>query len=180
MVATVGPCASFHSGRLEATKMVETTRKLGAQEFLETIDSVQAKNWIKRIERIFEVIECPKERKVNIAAFLLKGRALNWWTSIISRQPQGAKMTWGYFKRAYYQQYYIDHYRDRKKREFTHLTWGNMFVADYEATFIELSRFAEAFVADEKEKCRLFQDGLNLSIQAKTRMQHYNNCSELV
>ena len=44
------------------------------------------------------------------------------------------------------------------------MTQGNMFVVDYEATFIELSRFAEAFVVDEREKCRLFQEGLNLLI----------------
>ena len=55
-----------------------------------------------------------------------------------------------------------------------------MFVADYEATFIELSRFVEAFVVYEREKCRLFQDGLNLLMQAKTRIQHYNNYFELV
>ena len=55
-----------------------------------------------------------------------------------------------------------------------------MSMVDYEATFIELSRFTEAFVTNEREKCRLFQDGLNLSIQAKTRMQHYSSYSDLV
>ena len=55
-----------------------------------------------------------------------------------------------------------------------------MSMADYEATFIELSRFAKAFVADEREKCRLFYHGLKLPIKAKTRMQHYNSYYELV
>ena len=40
-----------------------------------------------------------------------------------------------------------------------------MSMADYEVVFIELSRFAETFMMDEREKCRLFQDGVNLSIQ---------------
>ena len=53
-------------------------------------------------------------------------------------------------------------------------------MVDYEATFIELSRFAKAIVADEREKYKLFQDGLNLPIKAKIRMQHYNSYSELV
>ena len=65
-------------------------------------------------------------------------------------------MTWRDFKRKYYQHYYNDCYKDQKKREFTHLTKENMSVADYEATFIELSRFAETFVADEREKCSIF------------------------
>ena len=55
-----------------------------------------------------------------------------------------------------------------------------MSMADYEATFIELTKFAEAFVADERKKCRLFQDGSNLPIKAKTKMHHYNSYSELV
>ena len=125
-------------------------------------------------------MECSGERKVNIAAFLLEERALNWWTSLISGQSQGAKVIWEDFKREYYQQYFIDRYQDENKREFTSLTQENMSVADYEVTFIELSRFVEAFVTDEREKCRLFQDGLNLPIKAKTRMQHYNSYSELV
>ena len=55
-----------------------------------------------------------------------------------------------------------------------------MLVADYEAAFIELSRLAEIFMTNEKEKCRFFQDGLNLPIQAKTRMQYYSSFSDLV
>ena len=89
----MGPSASFCSRRLEAAKMVETTRRLEAQEFRGTTDPVPAEDWIKRIERVFEVIECLEKRKVNIATFLLEGRALNYWNSLISRQPQGPKVT---------------------------------------------------------------------------------------
>ena len=93
VITTMCPNSSSHSRRLEAAKMVETARRLGAQEFRGTTDPLQVEDWIKRIERVFEMMECPKERKVNIAAFLLEGRALNWWTSIINRKPQGKEMT---------------------------------------------------------------------------------------
>ena len=53
-----------------------------------------------------------------------------------------------------------------------------MLVVDYEAAFIDLSRFA--YMANEREKCQLFQDKLNLPIQAKTRMQHYDSYSDMV
>ena len=55
-----------------------------------------------------------------------------------------------------------------------------MSMADYEAAFINLSRFVKTFVANKREKCRLFQDGLNLSIHAKTRMQHCSSYFDLV
>ena len=40
VVVVVAPSASFHAGRLEAAKLVEIARRLGAQEFLGTIDLV--------------------------------------------------------------------------------------------------------------------------------------------
>ena len=107
-------------------------------------------------------MECHKERKVSIASFLLRGRALNQRESYTSRQPQGATVTWADFRREYYWQYFTDRYQDQKRREFTELKQGSMSVADYEAAFIDLSRFA--YVANEREKCQLFQDGLNLPI----------------
>ena len=45
---------------------------------------------------------------------------------------------------------------------------------------MELSKFVEDYVADEREKCILFQDGLNLQIKARTRLHHFTNYSELV
>ena len=71
-------------------------------------------------------------------------------------------MTWEDFWREYFLQYFTDRYQDQKRREFTTLTQGNMSMADYVATFIKLSKFAGAYVADGREKCILFQDRLNL------------------
>ena len=53
-------------------------------------------------------------------------------------------------------------------------------MADYEAKFVELSHFASTFVVDEKEKCRLFQNGLCFEIKAKTKMHNYGSFAELV
>ena len=55
-----------------------------------------------------------------------------------------------------------------------------MSMAEYEATFTKLSRFAEVLVIDEEEKCRLFQERLNLPIKAKTTIQNYDSFLELV
>ena len=55
-----------------------------------------------------------------------------------------------------------------------------MTVVDYEAKFTELSHFVPAFITDEKEKCRLFQDGLCLEIKPKTKMHDHSSFAELV
>ena len=69
---------------------------------------------------------------------------------------KGHLVTWDDFKREFFQQYHSAVYQDQKRREFLNLTQERMTVADYEAKFTELSRFAPVFVAEEKEKCRLF------------------------
>ena len=112
VAAAVGPSSSSRAGRLEAAQMMETAKRLGVQEFRGTTDPTMAEEWLREIERIFGVMDCSEERKVSIASFLLKGRALNWWESYISRQPQGATVTWPDFRREYYQQYFTDRYQD--------------------------------------------------------------------
>ena len=62
--------------------MMEIARRLGAQEFQGTTDPTEVEEWIRTLERTFGVMECPEERKVSIASFLLRGKALNWWNLI--------------------------------------------------------------------------------------------------
>ena len=64
--------------------------------------------------------------------------------------------------------------------EFLALTQGRLSVAEYEATFIALAKYAPTLVAEEKEKYKIFQDGLNTQIKAKIRMYHINSYPELV
>ena len=131
------------------------------------------------MERVFELMLCTEEQKLRIAAYMLEGRGLEWWTSIRNRQQPGVELRWEDFKREYNLQFYPSVYRDQKRREFLALTQGSLSVMEYEAAFTALSRYATILVADEGEKCRLFQDGLNLQIKARTRMHHIGNYPEL-
>ena len=51
--------------------------------------------------------------------------------------------------------------------EFINLIQGSMTVAQYEAKFTNLSRFAKAFVSTEEEKAKQFMRGLRPSIRNK-------------
>ena len=52
-------------------------------------------------------------------------------------------------------------------REFIRLEQGNMIVAQYEAKFTELSRFAPHLIAIEVDKAMKFQDELKLYLKNK-------------
>ncbi|XP_028098456.1 uncharacterized protein LOC114298149 [Camellia sinensis] len=53
---------------------------------------------------------------------------------------------------------------DDQKREFLKLEQGNKTVAEYEAEFTKLSKFASAFEADEDSRARKFEGGLRTNI----------------
>ena len=53
-------------------------------------------------------------------------------------------------------------------------------LAEYLALFINLSKFARDYLADERKKYRLFQEGLNMSIKTRIKLHHFSNYFELV
>ena len=54
-----------------------------------------------------------------------------------------------------------------KAQEFLQLKQGAMTVMDYVATFTELARFFDDYVATDMAKVRRFKNGLKLSIRAR-------------
>ena len=178
MNLAAGP--SLQTRSLESEMLMERAQKVGAQEFHGTPDPSVADDWFQRMEGVFEVIQCSDEEKLKVATFMLGGEARDWWKSIRARQPRGTKLIWEDFKKEFVIQYYPDVYIDERRREFLRINQGRRSVAEYEATFTRLSQFAEGYMRREKERCRLFLDGLKLEIKSKVGTQHYNGYAELV
>ena len=120
--AVAAPSSSSRAASRKAVKMIESARRLGAQEFQGTADPALAEAWLGRMERAFELMLCTEEQKLRIAAYMLEGRDLEWWTSIRNRQQPDIELRWEDFKREYNLQFYPSVYRDQKRREFLALT----------------------------------------------------------
>ncbi|KGN61535.1 hypothetical protein Csa_006696 [Cucumis sativus] len=58
---------------------IERVKALGATEFNGIENHEEAEKWIRTLEKCFRVMQCPKERRVNLAVFLLLERAEDWW-----------------------------------------------------------------------------------------------------
>ncbi|XP_040932069.1 uncharacterized protein [Gossypium hirsutum] len=71
-------------------------------------------------------------------------------------------------------------YVDAKRKELLNLTQGNQSVAEYEAEFLCLSRYAKAMVEMEYEHCVRFEDGLRDSLMVLIAPQREQVFSELV
>ena len=70
-------------------------------------------------------------------------------------------------------------YRDEKQREFLNLRQKTMTVAEYEVRFTQLSHYAPMMVATENDRCRRFEEGLNIEIRSQLTMSDLRSYQDL-
>jgi hypothetical protein len=120
--------------------------------FSQAKDTMEAEDWLKRVEKKLVIAQCTDCEKVLFAAHQLLGTATNWWETYCNTQADVKSITWNEFKA-----HFCNHYVSRdtmklKKKEFTNLRQGSMTVNEYLNSFIQLSRYAtEDIDTDEKK-----------------------------
>ena len=105
--------------------------------------------------------------RIKLAAFQLEGEAQVWWKWARTSKDLEA-MTWEEFQELFMGKYFPDTARHAKAQEFLELKQGAMTVMDYVVRFTELARFVDDYVATDMAKVRRFENGLKLSIRART------------
>ncbi|CAI0472810.1 unnamed protein product, partial [Linum tenue] len=147
-------------------KDFERLRNMGAEFFKGAIDPKDALDWIKEMERIFNLLECPDEARVEYMYYLLRSDAYDWWLTVPGAQDRTIRYTWAEFLEKFRKQYVPDLYVDRKKKEFLDLKQQRgQTVKEYDATFHRLMTFAMELVPTERARCNRYEQGLNPQIK---------------
>ncbi|MQM23830.1 hypothetical protein Taro_056900 [Colocasia esculenta] len=96
-------------------------------------------------------------------------RADVWWSSLLrTRFEDGAvEVGWDEFVRLFRAKFVPEHIQDKMEQKFLSLTQGSMTVLEYEARFVELSKYAPHIVADERRKAKKFMMGLKSSLRTR-------------
>jgi len=131
-----------------------------------THDPKAFEDWIREMEKLFDALQCPAEWKVGFAVFYLKDKPDLWWATVRERQHKPG-FGWGDFKEIIKDHFYPTSLQKAKGNEFIQLRQGNMSVLEYASKFMELSRFAQAFVAEERLKMNWFEARLNPTIKER-------------
>ena len=94
-----------------------------------------------------------EEEKVNLATYVLQGQAKFWWQALQRTRfsDQEGPIPWEEFLELFRAKYFLDHVQEQKEREFAELVQGSLSVADYEARFFALGRYAP-HIFDNPEK----------------------------
>jgi hypothetical protein len=106
--------------------------------FSQAKDPMEAKDWLKGVEKKLVITQCTDREKVLFATHQLYGMAANWWEMNCNTNANIDTITWNEFKA-----HFCTHYVPRgtmtlKKKELANLKQGSMMVNEYLNSFIQL------------------------------------------
>ncbi|XXG89231.1 hypothetical protein AAC387_Pa12g1283 [Persea americana] len=153
---------------VEPNDMFDKFKKRAPPQFYGNEDPLDADEWVVQIEKIFEVFKCTRKERVQLAAYMLRGKAEMWWKSVKTPYETIEDDTaWTSFSTLFRTKFVPLHITALKVVEFELLQQGENSVQEYEQQFTNLSRFAPSLVKTEADKVMKFIRGLNPRIKAK-------------
>ncbi|GFS39082.1 hypothetical protein Acr_00g0061070 [Actinidia rufa] len=148
----------------KATTTMKAFLQLCPPTFKGEPDPLIAEDWLEQVTRALDTILVTEEElRVLFASYQLQGDTFQWWKTV----EESVAKKWEPFRKAFLDQYFTDTTKEALRMEFINLVQGSMTVAQYEAKFTSLSRFAKAFMSTEEEKAKQFMRGLRPSIRNK-------------
>ncbi|GFY95423.1 hypothetical protein Acr_10g0008080 [Actinidia rufa] len=146
-----------------ATTAMKAFLQLRPPTFKGEPDPLVAEDWLEQVTRALDTILVTEEDLRVVCILSIAGDAHQWWKTM----EEVVAKKWEPFKKVFLDQYFTDTAKEALRMEFINLVQGSMTVAQYEAKFTSLSRFAKAFVSTEEEKAKQFMRGLRPSIRNK-------------
>ncbi|XP_019179710.1 PREDICTED: uncharacterized protein LOC109174923 [Ipomoea nil] len=124
-------------------------------------DPVLLEEWIRSLNKIFAVVGCPEDRRVELASFYFSHEADLWWVHEGPACQEEPGFDWSALNDKMRERFYLSHVRASMYKEFLHLQHGSSSVVEYHKLFLELARFAQMLVPTELAKVEKFVAGLN-------------------
>ncbi|MQM17750.1 hypothetical protein Taro_050728, partial [Colocasia esculenta] len=129
----------------ELVMQVEKFLRLQPPTYLGGPNPDTAEHWVHEIERVFATMRCPIADKVVLAAYHLRGFALEWWrlkmqTTFAGRTEEA--ITWSKFLDVFNDTFFPIQVQQVKREQFWTLQQGNSSVLEYQMRFMALSRYA--------------------------------------
>jgi hypothetical protein len=142
--------------------------KLDPPTFSGKEDPEAAENWIEELERAFDVLSVPEDRKTSFGTYRLKGDAKKWWDTL--RRVKFADMDvipWEVFREEFLDTYFPAYVEEQMQREFLELAQGTMSLVDYTTKFRSLEKYSPNLFKNEKARAAKFVHGLKDGLRTR-------------
>jgi hypothetical protein len=128
--------------------------------FSNSLDPLQADDWLKTMNKMLNVAQCTDREKVLYASGRLTGLAANSWYFYYAAHATTNTTTWAEFSTQFRNYHIPAGLTIIKKKEFLSLKQDSMIVIEYRDKFIQLSWYALEEVVDDERKQEQFMEGL--------------------
>ena len=123
------------------SRSLATFQRENPPTFKGKYDPDGALEWLKKIERIFCVIDCTQAQKVRYGTHMLAVEADDWLLETCQKlEDAGENVTWVVFHREFLRKYFPEDIHGKKGIKFLELKQGSMSVVEYAAKFAELAK----------------------------------------
>ncbi|KAI3757641.1 hypothetical protein L6452_05184 [Arctium lappa] len=154
----------------------------GPPEFSGSDDPILCVKWIRAVEQAFGSSECGDDQRVRFGTQLLRDTALIWWNIIQSTlSPEVlAQLSWAEFKRKLLEEFCNESTMDRIEKEFRSLVKGSLTVREYTRQFMEKLGLVGHASPTEKDKMKVYLNGLPADMQSMVHNSKASNLREMV
>ncbi|XP_073037095.1 uncharacterized protein [Primulina eburnea] len=124
-----------------------------------------AEAWVDIMEQCFRVLHDDEDEKMEVADFMIQGKARKWWkpVSAILVQQHG-RIHWEHFRQAFINHHFSPALRQAKEMELLNIKQGDSNIEDYQKRFTDLLPYAPHISENSAAKYSHFLNGLNQEI----------------
>ncbi|CAA0829017.1 Unknown protein, partial [Striga hermonthica] len=152
---------------MDLTQLIVQFQRMNAPTFSGKENPTAVLEWMKELDKIFDVLSLPDRQRVSLAVYQMKEDASDWLIELWSRRPEAElhALTWEQMKVMVRSKFLPQSFWDRMEYEFYHLQQGSSSVDEYIRTFTRMCLFAGDAVNTDAKKARKFLKGLNQRIR---------------
>ncbi|XP_073290508.1 uncharacterized protein [Primulina huaijiensis] len=139
--------------------------KIGPPPLTRDENADVAEAWVDIMEQCFRVLHYDEDEKMEVADFMIQGKARKWWkpVSAILVQQHG-RIRWEHFRQAFINHHFPPALRQAKEMELLTIKQGDSSIEDYQKRFTDLLPYAPHISENSAAKYSHFLNGLNQEI----------------
>ncbi|XP_073038072.1 uncharacterized protein [Primulina eburnea] len=126
-----------------------------------------AEAWVDIMEQCFRVLHYDEDEKMEVADFMIQGKARKWWkpVSVILVQQHG-RIRWEHFRQAFINHHLPPALRQAKEMELLTIKQGDSNIEDYHKRFTDLLSYAPHISENSAAKYSHFLNARRKAMQA--------------
>ncbi|XP_073018650.1 uncharacterized protein [Primulina eburnea] len=124
-----------------------------------------AEAWVHIMEQCFRVLHYDEDEKMEVANFLIQGKARKLWKPVYAiLVQQHGRIRWEHFRQAFINHHIPPALRQAKEMELLTIKQGDSNIEDYQKRFTDLLPYAPHISENFAAKYSHFLNGLNQEI----------------